>query len=672
MKYRREIDGLRAVAILPVILFHAGFSVFSGGFVGVDVFFVISGYLIATIIITEIEQKNFSIARFYEKRARRILPALYFVMLTCFPFSFLWMSPSQFSDFSASLAATAAYFSNIYFLSQVDYFAADAELQPLLHTWSLAIEEQYYFLFPLMMLVMVRLKRRTITICIMCLMMISFLFAEWAWRENSARNFYFTLSRFWEISAGSICAFLTVGRPQRSSDALSMVGLLMIVFAIFTFSKATPFPSVYTLVPVVGAALVILFAAEKTWVARLLSLPVFVGIGLVSYSAYLWHQPLFAFARLRSITEPSHLIMAVLAVVAMLLAWVTWRYIEQPFRAHRSPALLSQTSVFWASGGIGLVFIAVGLAGHFGSGFAWRFDANVSRFIDASEDRADDACNFNLNAGLKSTLRHPQEHCLSNLSENPSVMLIGDSHMWALADGLRDALAAAEIENYFVSHTSCLPLNGFNIYGGAEISNYREFIEGSFEWATKNDVRTIVIAARFPLYLQGDRYNNGEGGVEPGLPGWVDLEEITDSRWDDKARHARVLAAYEDRILELTKRFNVVIIYPVPEAGWDVPSLGFKRALFQSDMTELTTSYFAYKERTRDVNALFDRLIERIPNAFGARVHEVLCSDTTGRCLNADGDGVYYYDDDHLSNAGARLVAPAIVQAIQDALLSDG
>lgn len=364
MQYRREVDGLRAVAVLPVILFHAGFSVFSGGYVGVDVFFVISGYLITSILISELEQNNFSIARFYERRARRILPALFLVMFACLPFAYMWMLPSQLTDFAFSLVAVVFFASNVLFWREDGYFAAAAELKPLLHTWSLAVEEQYYLLFPIFLLLLWRFGRQRVLWTVMAVAVASLLLAEWGWRNMPSANFYLAPTRAWELLAGSICAFMTVGRPQRSSNMLSAVGLAMIMFAIFVYDEETPFPSVYALVPVVGTMLIILFAAQGTWVARLLSLPAFVGIGLISYSAYLWHQPLFAFARLRSLTEPGHMLMGALAVASLLLAWATWRYVEQPFRKRANPLLVTQRHVFAVSGAVGAVFVAVGLAGH--------------------------------------------------------------------------------------------------------------------------------------------------------------------------------------------------------------------------------------------------------------------------------------------------------------------
>ena len=372
LMYRREIDGLRAVAVVPVILFHAGFGVFSGGYVGVDVFFVISGYLITTILINELAQGNFSIAGFYERRARRILPALFIVMLACLPFAYMWMLPSQLKDFSGSIFAVVISLSNLFFLTKVGYFAPSAELQPLLHTWSLAIEEQYYFIFPLFLLIINRLKLSIVGFIVFGLVIISFIFSEWAWREDAERSFFFTISRFWEIGVGSLCAFLTISKAPRSNNLLSTVGLAMIVFSIFAYDANIPFPSVYALVPVIGTALIILFAAQGTWVARLLSMRVFVGIGLISFSAYLWHQPLFAFARLRSLTEPSEYLMAALAVAAVLLAWATWRFVEQPFRKSKNSLIGTRRGVFLVSGTIGALFISIGLSGHFGNGFEGR------------------------------------------------------------------------------------------------------------------------------------------------------------------------------------------------------------------------------------------------------------------------------------------------------------
>tara|TARA_R100001509_G_scaffold165287_1_gene146217 strand:- start:1168 stop:1875 length:708 start_codon:yes stop_codon:yes gene_type:complete len=226
VKYRREIDGLRAVAVVPVVLFHAGFGLFSGGYVGVDVFFVISGYLITTILLSELHDGRFSIVKFYERRARRILPALFFVMLCCIPFALLWMVPSQLKSFSQALIAIPIFGSNVLFWRKADYFAPVAEENRLLHTWTLAVEEQFYIIFPLLLLLLWRLNVKNIFFAIACLTVGSFLLSEWGWRNQSAANFYLLPTRAWELGVGALCAIWLHKNQAIDSDRLSLAGFV--------------------------------------------------------------------------------------------------------------------------------------------------------------------------------------------------------------------------------------------------------------------------------------------------------------------------------------------------------------------------------------------------------------------------------------------------------------
>lgn len=373
MNYRREIDGLRAVAVLPVILFHAGFAPFAGGYVGVDIFFVISGYLITSILIADLEAGQFSLARFYERRARRILPALFFVILCCLPFAAAWMVPSQLKDFSQALVATSLFASNILFWVKTDYFAPAAEENPLLHTWSLAVEEQFYIIFPILLWLLWRTGRGQVFWVIVTLCVISLGFSEWAWRNSPSTNFYMITSRAWELGAGALCAFILGKRPLDGPTpplhhALAALGLGLILFSIFVYDSDTPFPSLYALAPVGGTVLIILCASPGTLVGRFLSLRACVGIGLISYSTYLWHQPLFAFARIRSTDHIEPALMLVLAAASLALGWFSWRYVERPFR-HGGGALPRRTGVFVASV-VGIVaMMGIGGAGHVSEGF---------------------------------------------------------------------------------------------------------------------------------------------------------------------------------------------------------------------------------------------------------------------------------------------------------------
>jgi peptidoglycan/LPS O-acetylase OafA/YrhL len=363
LKYRAEIDGLRAVAVVPVILFHAGFELFSGGFVGVDVFFVISGYLITSILIGDIEKNQFSIVNFYERRARRLLPALFLVMLVSIPFAWMWMFNQQLREYYHSLIAVSFFVSNILFWKQDDYFAAASEEKPLLHTWSLAVEEQYYVLFPLFLVFVWRFGRNRVFWMIVVLSILSLILSEIGWRHKPTANFYLSPTRAWELFSGSICAFIIQQRGVQVSNIMSGIGLLAIIYSIFIYDENTLFPSIYALVPVMGVALLILYADRETLVAKLLSTKVFVGIGLISYSAYLWHQPILAFAKLRNFGDvlPVSIILILIALT-FLLAFISWKYVEVPVRKRKVLASTKSIFLFSLLGIIG--FSSLGYWGH--------------------------------------------------------------------------------------------------------------------------------------------------------------------------------------------------------------------------------------------------------------------------------------------------------------------
>ncbi|MEE9351389.1 MAG: acyltransferase [Thiotrichaceae bacterium] len=374
MIYRKEIDGLRAFAVIPVILYHAGFEWLKGGYIGVDIFFVISGYLITSIIIRELEAGTFTITNFYERRARRILPALFFIILVCLPFAWYWLLPFELKDFGKSMVAVTVFASNILFWQESDYFAAGAELIPLLHTWSLAVEEQFYVFFPLLMMFLWAFGKRWLVAVIAIIGLLSLGLTEWGWRHFPEANFYLIPTRAWELMIGALLAFYLyykdddkpeAGNEQRTtltSQLASITGFALIIASIFFLDKSIPFPSLYALAPTLGTALIILFTTPDSLVYRVLSLRLLVGIGLISYSAYLWHQPLFVFTRMMSLEEPSQWLLGLLSMVTFLLAYLSWRFVEKPFRNKQR---FSRKQIFIASLvgslimiGIGVMFIA--------------------------------------------------------------------------------------------------------------------------------------------------------------------------------------------------------------------------------------------------------------------------------------------------------------------------
>lgn len=356
LAYRPEIDGLRALAVMPVIFFHAGFELMSGGFVGVDVFFVISGYLITVILYREIQAGSFTLGRFYERRIRRLYPALTVMTFVALPFAWLWMLPHDFRQFLHSMAAIQVFASNIYFWQEMDYFSTAAELTPLLHTWSLAVEEQFYLLFPFALLLLKPLRRRALLMVIGLAILGGLLLAEYSSTRYPDANFFLLHTRAWELLVGSFLALaMQHWQPGRhwSSELFAWSGVGLIALSVTLFHGGTPFPGLLALLPVGGTALIIVFAREGTSVARLLSLKPMVFIGLLSYSAYLWHQPIFAFARIRFPWQLDVSTYLNLIILTLGVAYLSWRFVELPFRHGlkiRRRALLTGTAM--ASGAL--------------------------------------------------------------------------------------------------------------------------------------------------------------------------------------------------------------------------------------------------------------------------------------------------------------------------------
>lgn len=498
MKYRSEIDGLRAIAVVPVVLFHAEISWFSGGFVGVDVFFVISGYLITTLILDDLENGQFSLVRFYERRARRILPALFLVMLVSTPVAATLMLPSQFADFAKSLIAVSLFSSNILFWRQSGYFEGPADEKPLLHTWSLAVEEQFYLFFPLFLLLFWGYGRRWIFTSLLIAAATSLMLSEWGWRHEPNANFYLAPTRAWELATGSIAAFLLKYRTIHPNNALATIGLGLILFSVFAYDANTPFPSLYTLVPVVGTALVILHGRGDAWIARFLSWRIFVGVGLISYSLYLWHQPLFAFARIR-VGDPSLTLMLALIGVSAVLAVLSWRYVEVPIRRRPTALTLRPRRVFRVSGvfmagfilvgigGVGISSSAIGLSEH--ERFFLSFLHYTSTSTHAHQYRSGSCFYESIHGDFE--VAYDKDQCLNFSTEKPNFVMVGDSyaaHLWRALDE-----TYGEINIMQATAAGCRPLRP---YAGAR--RCTKLVEDVFEEVVRReDVDGVILSGRW-------------------------------------------------------------------------------------------------------------------------------------------------------------------------------
>jgi peptidoglycan/LPS O-acetylase OafA/YrhL len=631
MLYRREVDGLRALAVIPVILFHAGFQGISGGFVGVDVFFVISGYLITAIICAELESGNFSVIKFYERRVRRIFPALIFVIFACIILAWMWLLPSDMMRFSQSLSSVSLFASNIFFWSESGYFDSAAELKPLLHTWSLSVEEQYYVVFPLFLMLAWGKGKRAVISILVIMALGSLLTSQWWAQSEPVAAFYLLPTRAWEFAMGAFVAFYLSNpmKPYLSiylNEYLGTLGLFLILYAILKYNENTPYPGFYTLVPTVGAALILLFSTPQTFVGKLLGNRLFVGIGLVSYSAYLWHYPLFAFARHRGIGQPGMSTFVILSLLAVVLAYLTWRFIEKPFRNRK---LVTRSNIFLLFSYGTLLIFAFGLLGYFTQGLFFR--AELKEKISNLEFR------LRINQGLGEACDgfiNPTEECRTD--ENPEVILWGDSYAMHLMQGLQSANPGLKIIQF--TQSGCGPILDI-----APVTR-----ELSTEWAKlcleNNDkilkyiknqkgIRYVVLSSPFAQYVDsGARILLRNGEV-------IDGESVS----------------YEYFINTLNQFVSLgikpIIISPTPQNGNDIGKCLLKAAMLDRS---LDLCDFRLEEVYDKYNKIVD-FLDRVDMDFEVRwLIGSLCEG--GVCRVTYGDTFIYRDNGHLSHEGSKYL----------------
>ena len=483
--YRADIDGLRALAVLPVVLYHAGVPGFSGGYVGVDIFFVISGFLITGIIAREVDEGRFSIWHFYERRARRILPALFVLVAAVLVVASFIFLPGDFEGVPRSALAALGFVANIWFFSQSGYFQGAAETMPLLHTWSLGVEEQFYIVFPLALILVAKFASSWRTGMVWVLAAASFILALATADNGDGFAFYLLPARAWELLAGSLLALGAVraaeGRALR--EVLSWAGIGMIAYAVFAYDKATIFPGFAAVPPVLGAALLI-HCAPGTSAGRVLSWRPAVWIGLLSYSLYLWHWPLIVFAEYWQDGPLDYAQSAAVIAASVLVAWISLRWAETPVRDRTR---YSRSAIFKASGfGMAvlgaacLVMISLG-------GWTSRFAPEVQKYTAAANDvsplRAE--C-------LRTSYAPPDPACTLGSGSAANALLWGDSHgaefAWVL--GERAAASGRAIEQRTLG--SCAPFADIDVQPSSDCATFNT--EVLAEIARRPELETIYLA----------------------------------------------------------------------------------------------------------------------------------------------------------------------------------
>lgn len=626
LEYRPEIDGLRAIAVLAVIFFHAGFRQFQGGFVGVDVFFVISGFLITSIILDESGQNKFSFARFYERRARRILPALFAVSLVSTFFALWLMVPRQLADFSKALIYVPLFASNILFWQEAGYFAPATGEMPLIHTWSLGVEEQFYIAFPILLLLALRFAKARLSSVIFAAAFCSLVLSEFAWRHYPEANFYLIPSRAWELLLGAGLSVLSRNvsladrAGRRNCEILSALGLAAILASVLLLKRTSPSPSIYVLPAELGTALIIAFGRAETGTAKLLRTKWLVSLGLISYSAYLWHQPIFAFARIVTMDAIPRIAYLLLIVLTIAVAAASWKFIEIPFRRRD---FLARKSIVFLAATASFISIAAGAAI-----LSWQ--------------GAQPPDPFRINYGLGEEcegLRNgaPAAACMT--SPSPKLVVWGDSFAMHLVPGILASNPQAQLAQATLSR--CGPFIDASL------------AEDSFSWARDcKEFNASVIA-----------YIASQPSMEIAVLSST-FATYTNSKLKFSTRHGTVKGSMEFAVSQMKKTVaelrrlgkKVVIVAPPPHGPANTSEC-VERIRFGKFSIPAKSScdfdFEAYRKRKRIVLE-FLRRVETEADVSVIGFEDVLCTKTL---CKAELEGIpAFRDSAHLSIDGSRYL----------------
>ena len=652
MTYRSDIDGLRGVAVLLVIAYHAHFRVFEGGYVGVDIFFVISGFVITQMLVSQAEPAQLSLSEFFERRARRILPALATVLAACLVAGFFILGPHDLQELCKSIVAVTLLIGNLFFWRQRDYFADQAPPHPLLHTWSLGVEEQFYLLFPLLIL-WTKKPRQSRLHWMIAIGIVSLLACIVSTPEHPAAAFYLLPTRGWEFVLGGLVAISSV--PARlgrfGAETMAAAGLLGILIAAVFFTGLTPFPGVAAILPCGGAALIIGANSRRvTFVSQILSWRGLAGIGLVSYSAYLWHWPIFTLSRSflgRELTSAETIV--VVAVVA-ILSFLSWKFIEKPFRAARAGT--SGRGYGTAAILIGLGCIAAVAAGTLaGHGFPSRMSAQALVYEHAGYRTNDSSTGCH--RGINDALPGKELCAITKGTTGPGVLLWGDSHANVIAPAIAAIGTAAGVTVWQASYSGCPPLMDTSVARTPGGDRCRDFNNEVFAAIQRLGIRRVILAAYWVYYASQKPDTALARLFDPYSPkgslGSGDADE-NETLFDMALR--KTVTSLQKRGLE------VWIVDQVPVQREYVPNL-ITRTAVHGGNPELAGVKFA--EHSHDRSFVHSRFLALVDRAHLLDPAVFLCG--TGTCVCFADERVLYMDSNHLSFDGAmyirQLFAPA-------------
>lgn len=651
--YRPDIDGLRAIAVLVVVFFHADVPWISGGYVGVDVFFVISGYLITSLIVSAQDKGKFSLAWFYERRIRRIFPALFVVLLACAIVGWVVMIPGSYKNLGDSILATALFSSNVLFWWRSGYCQTDAESQPLLHTWSLAVEEQFYLGFPLLLMFLKRFGKETLLRIIGILACVSFISCSilvYVWPISA---FYLAPFRAWELLLGSLLvlgAFPSIRRTD-FRNYCSAIGLAMILAAAFLYSKETPFPGISALLPAGGTALIIWVGIdEQPATNRLLASKPLVFSGKISYSLYLWHYVVLAFGSYLSVGKMPTLRVVILLALSTVLAWLSWLLIEQPVR--RAKFRLSEGRSLFAVTALAITCLALaGWTIRVEKGFETRTSADQLAVLGEITKTEQESGDCLMMAGVFTAKAHL--FCKLGTADlpEPSFFVWGDSHAKALHPVLDSLAKKQHTAGLLASAGGCPPLIDVMRKEPAELDcvginqKILEFI------TSQSSIRNVILVGRWASYVEATSYK--EQPTNLYNPKHVLLANR--SLPEGASTQEMMMAGFEKTISALlAAKKRVWIVGPIPEIEVNVSKALYLRS-FGIGGNGIEPTREDFNRRQSHVVSILKTLALRYPVSV-LWPHMILCNEKN--CMVESEGKPLYLDTNHLSYSGANFIEP--------------
>jgi peptidoglycan/LPS O-acetylase OafA/YrhL len=614
---RADIQGLRAVAVLSVVVYHAAPRFLPGGFVGVDIFFVISGFLITGILLREAQSGRFSIAGFYERRVRRLFPALFVLLAACFAAGAALLTPGDFSELARTAASTVFFVSNIAFYQLSGYFDGASEDKPLLHTWSLAVEEQFYILYPLLLAFLWRFFQKRLLLILLIGTALAFAVSVWGAYEHANAAFYLTPFRAFELAIGAAAA-VGANRLRFSPLArlsVSSVGAALIAFGLIFIDDATPFPGFAALAPCAGTALVILAGVNGASPAgRLLSAPPLTFFGNISYSLYLWHWPFLVFGRHALMGAPNAWQTALLVGAAIVTAGLSWKFVEQPFQRGKTPRRIvfaTAVSAMAAASMLSISIIAM-------RGAPARFSPEAQTLFAAAEDYNHERWHCHNNEGVP--IAYDASCVFGARGAAPVAAVWGDSSGAELVVALGESLERRGQAIRQITSSACAPTLGYQVPDRPTCDAHnRQALAGLL---SDTRVRTVIISINFSRYPLED--------------GPAVFRGITQS---------------VETLRDAGK--TVVLVYPSPNPWIVAPRVLGLRAARGMELDSVGVPMETYANDNRENIAFLDDLIRRT-GAIAFRPAETLCGPAFCPVYRRD-VGVLYFNENHISITGARL-----------------